>query len=227
MTEQPPVITSVKPAPRRPGLVVVRVGTVRVATLSLQRAAGLGLAPGLAWTPALAQRVADAAAANAAFIDASRLLARRLHSTAQLIRKLTLKGHTPAHARAAADELAARGLLDDARFAQALARDQLRARPTGRRLIAGKLARAGVPRTIASAALGEALADAPDPLEQATALARRKADRARADIDPAALSRRLLGGLARRGFDPDVCLAAVRAATAGRPKARRPATDSD
>lgn len=222
MPSEHPSITSIKAAPKKPGQVIVRVGTARVATLAVEQAVALGLSPGQPWTAALAARVAEAGARHAAFIDATRMLARRLLSTAQLLRKLALKDHSPANARAVADDLANRGLLDDARFAAAFSRTQLRARPTGRRLIEAKLARAGVPRDTARAALNETLADAPDPLTQATDMARRKADRARPDTDPMKLNRRLLGMLARRGYDPDVCLAAVRAATAGRPASTAP-----
>ena len=53
------------------------------------------------------------------------LLARREHSRAELLAKLVRSGHGRAEAERAVEELADRGLVSDARFAEALIRSRI------------------------------------------------------------------------------------------------------
>lgn len=112
------------------------------------------------------------------------------------------------------DDLIARyqssGLLDDARYAEALARS-LRARGGSRRAIVGKLRVKGVPAAVIDAALERAERDSADAeLEAARALVRRRRlGPHRPPEQRAALRSRDLGALARAGFGLDTARRAL------------------
>lgn len=138
------------------------------------------------------------------------LLARREHSVKELGEKLRRRGDADeAVIRAVVEELAARNLVSDDRYAAAFASDAVRLKPRARHRLVGELVERGVPALPAARAVDGALANEglDDP-----ALARRAAGayRKRVASQPAERQwRRLAAHLQRRGFDNaliyDVC----------------------
>ncbi|MDI6711816.1 MAG: RecX family transcriptional regulator [Anaerosomatales bacterium] len=144
----------------------------------------------------------DAAERSAARERAVGLLARHEFSVHQLARRLADDGYGPATVDETLGRLAASGLVDDARFAEALVRTRTRA-GYGLRAIRRDLDRAGVPPDLADAAL-DAASDVEGAVD-ATAVACRLA-RPHDDVH------KLAARLVRRGFEFDEALAAARAA---------------
>jgi len=100
------------------------------------------------------------------------------------------------------------GYLDDAVFAEQLVLSAIERRGEGRRAVAQTLAKRGIPRDIADAAIAE-MPD--DDTERALEYARSKARSVGGKDDDAAL-RRLAGQLARRGYPSSIALSAARQA---------------
>lgn len=101
-----------------------------------------------------------------------------------------------------------RGYLDDAALADQVVHAGVDRKGQGRRVIAQTLAKRGVPRDVADAAL-RALPD--DDADRALEYARSKAPAMR-DLDRDAALRRLSGQLARRGYGGSVAFDAARRA---------------
>jgi regulatory protein len=204
-------VTSLRPTARDPTKVSITVNRKHIATIDQRQVDRLGLAVGVPWTESLARQVEQACLADRLRAYAVRTLARRPLSRAELVRRLTARSLEPAGAAALADELARVGLVDDRAVAESLVRGQLARKPAGRALLLAKLAQKRVDRAAARAAVDEALAGV-DQGRQAADLARQRLRTMPASLDPQAVRRRLYGYLARRGFDPDACMTAVRAA---------------
>jgi regulatory protein len=133
---------------------------------------------------------------------ALRLLARREHGVRELGEKLLRKAGTDSgDVRAVVQELVDRGLLSDARYAEAFARDAVRLRPRARRQLVGELVGRGVPAPVAGRSVDAAFADeAVDDDALARGLA--EAYLPRLAGRPADVRwRRLAAYLQRRGFD--------------------------
>lgn len=101
-----------------------------------------------------------------------------------------------------------RGYLDDAALAEQLIHAGVDRKGQGRQVIAQTLAKRGIPRDVADAALA-ALPD--DDLDRALEFARTKA-RSLRDVDRDTALRRLTGQLARRGYPGSVAMTAARQA---------------
>jgi regulatory protein len=144
-----------------------------------------------------------------ALATAVRLLARREYARADLRERLLRRGVGETEADAALDELERRGLLSDARYAEALVAQK--AGRYGRRAIAHALKEKGVDAAAASSAL-EALAGR-DEVAEALALWRRRYDRPPADRNEKARQVRFL---LARGYAMSVALKALRLAGAPR-----------
>ncbi|WP_235038027.1 regulatory protein RecX [Microbacterium sp. 18062] len=106
------------------------------------------------------------------------------------------------------DRMRRLGYLDDRTLAEQIVHAGVDRRGQGRQVIAQTLAKRGVPRDIAAAALAE-MPD--DDLERALEFARRKAASIGGRDDQAAL-RRLVGQLSRRGYPSSVAMSAARRA---------------
>ena len=176
--------------------------TQKVATLNDQALADLGIEPGVAWTTTLAAKALRASGLFLARRDAFRMLGRRAVSRQRLIERLRRKGHAPEAAAAVADELAAKGLIDDAAFAATIAASA--SRRAGKRLVESKLRARGIDRATAAKASTDAAKER-DALQDALALGRTRFKRMSDRLTPDAKRRRLYGLLARRGYDSDVC----------------------
>ena len=121
---------------------------------------------------------------------AMKYLGTRLHSRAELRRKLVRREYGEQVIDGVLDDLARMGYLDDARFAKTKALSAAEHKHHGRRRAFMELIRAGVKKDVADAALDDVY-DKNDSLAAARQLAERKA----------ASLRRLAGMLQRRGFD--------------------------
>lgn len=144
---------------------------------------------------------------------ALRLLSVRPRSRRELRDRLLRAGFDPGEVEAELTRLEAVGLVDDERFARALAEQQVLARGAGARAVLSALAAKGVDRATAEAALTavERTGEAPDEEERARALALARVGRLRG-LPPEQAYGRLVGFLVRRGHAPEVARQAARAA---------------
>jgi regulatory protein len=156
-------------------------------------------------------RLADVEAAARA---AARALARRGFALGDLRRRLLQRQHPAAAVDAALARFAARGLLDDGRFALQYAASRA-ARGRGPARLVNDLLAQGVDRRVAEQAVGDALHDEGiDPLEAARAAARQRAAVLRG-LPPDVRRRRLTAFLVRRGFGGTHLASVVREAVSG------------
>lgn len=135
-----------------------------------------------------------------AFTQATRLLASRDKTRAQVVQGLERRGYTPEEVRAAVERAQALGYLDDRRVAQRKARAELVGGWAGDALL-GRLTQAGLPESLSREAIAEAAQELGwSPLDAARGLL---------------TARHLTGAraarfLASRGFDEDVVERLVR-----------------
>ncbi|WP_437938343.1 regulatory protein RecX [Sorangium sp. So ce341] len=205
-----PIITGIVPSPDKPGHVVILVDGVAFATVP--EASAAGLAPGQDSPAAGAEPPRNAAAGEQKTYErALRLLSFRARSARELEKRLIEKGEPPEHVATAIARLSANGLLDDARFAEAKARSGIVGKPRSRRRIEQDLARKGVARDVAEAAIRRVMADeGTDELAVAERAARKKL-RSLSGLDPMEQRQKLYAFLARQGYAPDVARRALRA----------------
>ena len=194
-----PTLTGFAPDPRQPGYRLVEVDRGRFASLPVASLEPLGLAVGAALGPAVLDHLRDLADVEAAQRAALRALARRAHARGDLRRRLVKRQHPPAAVDAALERLAARGLLDDGRFAEQYAALRATRGKGPARLLRDLLAQ-GVERRTAELAVQRAFdEEGIDPRLEARSLATRRA-RQLGDLPPAVRKRRLLAFLLRRGY---------------------------
>jgi regulatory protein len=136
------------------------------------------------------------------------LLAVRQRSRRELERRLVQAGFEPEDVSLELTRLETVGLLDDEAFARFVVEGRMGSRGESRRVVAGRLAQAGVASDVARLALDEA---AEGEQERADRLAEARAGRV-SGLDPHAAFQRLYGFLARRGYPPDVARSAARRA---------------
>ena len=137
------------------------------------------------------------------------ILARAPRSIRDLRRRLLLKGEQEADVEATVERLMAAGLLDDAAYARAFVRAKVSSQGFSRRRLQQELAKRGVARDIADAAIVEVLHD--DNVDETANIDRvaRKKLRTLSGLDPDTQRRRLFAFLARRGYDVDDVRAVV------------------
>jgi regulatory protein len=133
------------------------------------------------------------------FDRAIRLLEGRLHSRAELKKKLLRHEYGEAVIEGVLADLERLNYVDDARFAKSKATSTAQFKQHGKRRAMQEQMRAGVKGSIAKAALDEVY-DATDPVAEARALAEKQAARL-SRLEPHVARRRLVGMLQRRGFD--------------------------
>lgn len=205
-----PIITGIVPSPDKPGHVVILVDGVPFATVPEERAAGLAPGQSSPGTPAEPLRP-PGEGAQKTYERALRLLSFRARSARELEKRLIEKGEPREHVTTVIERLCANGLLDDARFAEAKARSGIVGRPRSRRRIEQDLARKGVARDVADAAIRQVMADeGTDELAVAERAARKKL-RSLARLEPMERRQKLYAFLARQGYAPDVVRRAMRA----------------
>jgi regulatory protein len=197
------LITAVVPSPRRAGRFEILVDGKGVATLSLEAIERLRLHVGTPFSDALAAAVDGEARALHAFDRALDLLALRARSTRELRRHLIKKGEDEAHVDAAIARLTTLGLLDDAAYARQFARAKATGPGFSRRRLQAELARRGVARETADAAIAEVFADDEVNADEILDRVAEKKLRTLTKLDPDTRRRRLYAFLARRGYDSD------------------------
>ena len=141
-----------------------------------------------------------------------RRLAASPRSRAELARSLAEKDVAPDVAAEVLDRYAELHLVDDAAYAAMVVRSKQTTKGLARRGLAHELRRRGVPDVEANAALEAVDAD----LEQRTAralVARKMPSMAR--LERVVATRRLVGMLARKGYDGATAMAVVREALDG------------
>jgi regulatory protein len=130
---------------------------------------------------------------------ALRLLAHRPRTGSELRSRLMRKGFEAELVERCLADLRAKGLLDDAAFAEMFARDRMRLNPRAGQRVVQELRGRGVEAATAAAAVeGVMREEETDELTLARDAARRWRPRAEEERDRA--RRRLAGFLARRGF---------------------------
>ena len=135
------------------------------------------------------------------FDKAMEYLSRRLHSAAELHKKLMRVEYGEDVVREVIEDLARLGYVDDERFAAARAQSAAEHKHHGRRRAMADLLRSGVKPHVAERALQEVYGQA-DSVAMARALAIKQAPRLRR-LNAVVARRRLAGMLQRRGFDYD------------------------
>jgi regulatory protein len=141
---------------------------------------------------------------------ALRLLAVRSRSSHELRSRLLRAGFEPDEVATEIDRLEDVGLLDDRRFAHEVVEHQVGVRRSGRRAVAAALATKGVDRRTIEETLAEV---GDDEGARAEDLARTRALRL-VELPREVAYSRLVGFLARRGYDPGTAHAAARRALA-------------
>jgi regulatory protein len=141
------------------------------------------------------------------FDAAIRFLESRLHSRAELRKKLARREYGDAVLDATLDDLSRLGYVDDARFAQTKVLSAAQHKQHGRRRAMVELLKAGVTGETARRAV-EDVYEVTDSAAIARSLALKQAPRLR-KLDPLIARRRLIGMLQRRGFDYDLILPVV------------------
>ncbi|MET8253619.1 regulatory protein RecX [Micromonospora sp. NPDC005197] len=139
-----------------------------------------------------------------------RQLAVRPRTRAELADALAKRGISEQVSAEVLDRYDEVGIIDDAAFARAWVSSRHTGRGLARRALANELRRKGVDGEVATEALGEL--DEETEAATARALVERKLRTARGE--PAAVFRRLVGMLARKGYPPGVAIRAVKDALA-------------
>jgi regulatory protein len=192
-------VTRLSPDRGSTGHVVVEVNGSRFASLPVEVVRELGLQAGRQLEDAVAERLREAANAEAARRVATGLLAARPRSEFELTRKLRDRGHTEPAIRAALERLRAIGAVSDITYAEHFARARI-ARGHGVSRVLSDLLQRGVPRGTAEQALAGLERDEPvEPEQQIRRLVERRVEMVRS-LPPRVQRRRLIMFLARRGF---------------------------
>jgi regulatory protein len=131
------------------------------------------------------------------------MLEARARAVEELRRLLIKKGEPQPDVDEAIERLRAAGLLDDANFAQQLARSKAVGAGLSRRRIQQELTKRGVARSTADRAVEQVFGD--EGIDEDASIERvaRKKLRTLAKVDEGTRKRRLYGFLARRGYDND------------------------
>jgi regulatory protein len=135
------------------------------------------------------------------FDKATEFLGMRLHSRAELFKKLMRREYGESVINDVLDQLEKLNYIDDARFATTKAMSAAQHKHHGRRRAFVELLKTGVDRHVADKALDDVY-DTHDSLATARELARKKVPSLK-KLDPIVARRRLAGMLLRRGFDYD------------------------
>jgi regulatory protein len=135
------------------------------------------------------------------------MLERQPRTRAELARGMARRGVPEDAAAAVLDRFAEVGLIDDAAFAAAWVDSRHTGRGLGRRALSAELRRRGVAAETVTEAVSTVTAE--DEETAARALVERRA-RTMGAVAPDAQLRRLVGMLARKGFDYGLAMRVVR-----------------
>jgi regulatory protein len=196
-----PTITKITPQRRRVNRRNIFLDGAFAFGVNLNVVARFRLREGMTITAEQVAEIERGEVRQEAFDKATEYLARRLHSRAELQRKLMGREYGPVIVEAVLDDLQRLGYIDDTKFATAKALSAAQHKQHGRRRAAQELLKAGVKQATARRAL-EDVYDSHDSLAVARQLAQKQSSRLR-KLDPIVARRRLAGMLLRRGFSYD------------------------
>jgi regulatory protein len=194
-----PVITQISEQRRRPNRRNVYLDGAFAFGCNLNVVARFRLREGLALSPEQVQQIQLGEVKQECFDKAMAYIGSRLHSRAELMKKLTRREYGPAVIDAVMEDLLRMGYVNDEQFALSKVRSIATHKHHGKRRAAMELTKAGVKGEAAKKALDEVY-DAQDSVAVARALAEKKAPSLR-KLEPMVARRRLVGMLQRRGFD--------------------------
>lgn len=196
-----PVITQITEQKRRKNRRSVYLDGVFAFGCNLNVIAKFRLREGMTLTPEQIAAIREGEVRQECFDRAIDFLSRRLHSRAEMTKKLAKYEYGQAMIDSVLDQLAEMGYLNDRAFAEAKAELAAKYKHHGRNRAMIELARRGVERETARQAV-EHVYEAHDSAAVARDLARKKM-RSLARLEPYVAKRRLFGLLLRRGFDYD------------------------
>lgn len=205
-----PIIDRVTPAGKGSAWVWVIAGGARISKLPGSVAADCGAVEGAAFTVGMAAKAESLSRIWNAERDGVRLLRTRGRSKAELRSRLIARGHAARDADAALERLAKAGLQSD----ETLATDRIakfeRTGGASRKLLTADLERAGVDEATAKKVVNTHASESEtETARQVAAFAAAKLpDR----LTPEVAVKKLLGTLARRGFDEEAAAEAVASA---------------
>jgi regulatory protein len=136
-----------------------------------------------------------------AYVDGLKLLARRELSESQVRQRLARKGHAPDDVDAAVARLKKERAIDDARVAEAIARNETAIRRRGRMRVKRQIESAGIAAGTAKRAIDDVFSSIDDGELIESALRKRLRNRERAADDRE--FQRLYRFLIAQGFEPD------------------------
>jgi regulatory protein len=196
-----PTITAITEQKRRPNRRNVQLDGAFAFGCNVNVVAKFRLREGMSLTADEVQQIQLGEVKQECFDTAIRYIESRLHSRAELKRKLARREYGGPVIEAALDDLARMGYINDARFAQTKAQSAAQHKQHGPRRAMVELMKAGVTGETARRAV-EDVYEATDGAAIARKLAEKQIARLKR-LEPQAARRRLIGMLQRRGFDYD------------------------
>jgi regulatory protein len=194
-----PLITKIIEQKRRPNRRNVYLDGSFAFGCSVNVVARFRLRVGMQLTDQQVQEIQRGQVRQECFDAAMHLLASRLHSRAELHKKLMRKEFGPAIVEDVLEDLTRLGYIDDERFAKTKALSASQHKRHGPRRAMAELLKAGVKGDVAQRALADVY-ERGNTTENARLLAQKQGPRLR-KLDPVVARRRLVGMLQRRGFD--------------------------
>jgi regulatory protein len=196
-----PLVSKIAEQKRRPNWRSVYLDGAFAFGCNLNVVAKFRLREGMTLTDEQVRQIQLGEVKQECFDRALQYLGSRLHSTAELRKKLMRREYGDAVVDAVLGDLSRLGYLDDDRFAKTKALSAAQHKHHGRRRAFLELIRSGVKGDVADKALADVYAG-----HDSTAVARRLAEKQAPrlkKLEPAVARRRLVGMLQRRGFDYD------------------------
>lgn len=203
-------ITALRENPRKPGRYAVFVEGKSVAIVNAAYLHDAKLSVGVGLDELAGDRLLVAARKLEAFDRAAAALGRRARSAHELERWLLQRGFDRADVTDAVQRLTEIGAIDDSQFARAFARSRALGKGMSRRRLAQELARRGVERPMADAAIAEVLEEESVDERALLEAAARKKLAVLQGQEPDVVRRRLYGYLARRGYNVNDIAAVLR-----------------
>jgi regulatory protein len=191
-------ITAVDSDPRRPDAVRVEIEGARFGAIPRELVSAEGLVVGRVVDPALQERLASAADAEAAYRTVLRALEIRSYARGDLARRMLRKGHPRPAIEAALARAAGFGLLDDAAFTQSYVQTRS-ARGRGPSRLVRDLLSMGVDRALIDRAIATEWSEGSDKSAMPLVLAKKRAAQL-GELPRQTRRRRVVAYLARRGF---------------------------
>jgi regulatory protein len=194
-----PAITKITEQKRRPNRRNVFLDGAFAFGVNLNVVAKFRLREGLVLNEQQVLDIQQGEVRQECFDKAMEYLQMRLHSRAELSKKLMRREYGQAVVNGVLDDLLRLGYLNDEQFARTKALSASEHKHHGRRRAKIELLKSGIKGEVADRALDEVYAQT-DNLANAKLLAQKQAARLKR-LDPAVARRRLVGMLQRRGFD--------------------------